>query len=148
MRKIILVAALALAAIPAGALAAKPSHPATPANTNHSSTTANATSTTGKSSTGSVPNVTFVLRGTLTSYTAWSSGTNGSVTIAVKSSNDANAPKGMSLTLAVDSMTKATLHKGKFVPGSKGIVRFRAPKSNTTWTGLTSTRVIEQAPAH
>jgi hypothetical protein len=144
----VLVGALAFAAVPAGALAAKPSHPATPANS-HANSNANATSTTTSSSSAANAKVTFVIRGTLTAFTAASGGTNGSVTITVKSSNfDAKTLKTKSLTFTVDSKTQVTLHNGKFTANDNGIVKVRAAKNNSTWTGLTATQVIDQGPAH
>jgi uncharacterized protein YdeI (BOF family) len=148
MKRMALIGALALAGVPAGALAAQPSHPATPANS-HANSNANATSTTSSSSSAASAKVMFVLRGTLTAYTAASGGTNGSVTITVKSSNfDSKTLKTMSLTFVVDSNTRVTLHEGKFTPNDNGIVKVRAAKNNTTWTGLTATQVIDQGAAH
>src|SRR5262245_46087430 len=73
MRKIALIAVAVLVGVPGVAFAAKPSHPATPANSNANSH-ANATSTTGSSSKANVnaqsAKVTFVLHGTLGAYTA------------------------------------------------------------------------------
>src|SRR5206468_9165980 len=90
MRKIGLIAALALVGVPGAALAAQPQHPATPANSNASSH-ANATSTTGTSGQASANaqsvKVLFVLRGTLGAYAAANGATNGSIAITVKSSN-------------------------------------------------------------
>src|SRR5204862_1455583 len=72
MRKVALIAALVLVGVPAGAMAAQPSHPATPASTNANSH-ANATSTTGTSSKASTnaqsAKVMFILHGTLGAYT-------------------------------------------------------------------------------
>jgi hypothetical protein len=148
MKRMALIGALALAGVPAGALAAQPSHPATPANS-HANSNANPTSTTSSSSHAASAKVMFVLRGTLTSFTAASGSTNGSVTITVKSSNfDSKTLKTMSLTFVVDSNTRVTLHDGKFTPNDNGIVKVRAAKNNTTWTGLTATQVIDQGAAH
>src|SRR6185437_1343211 len=108
--KLAIVAVLALASVPAAAFAAQPSHPATPANS-HANSNANATSTTGASSKAnshaSAAKVMFVLRGTLTAYTAAVGSTNGSVSITVKSSNhESSLLKGSTLTFPVSSTTK------------------------------------------
>jgi len=147
IQKVAIVAVLALAALPAAALAAKPVHPATPANSNANSH-ANATSTTGSSSKAnshaSAAKVLFVLRGTLTAYTAASGSTNGSVSIMVKGSNhESSALKGSTLTFAVSSSTKIT---GTFKAGDNGIVKVRAAKNtpSSTLTTLTAFQVIDQ----
>jgi hypothetical protein len=142
MRKIALVAALALAGVPAGALAAKPSHPATPANTN-ASTNAHGNSTLKSSSSSANAKVTFVLHGTLTGYTAANGATNGSVTINVKSSNFHGKLNNMTLTFVVTSNTHVTLN-GTWAATDKGVVKVRAAKTNSTWTGLTASQVIDQ----
>ena len=145
--KVALVAALALAGLPAAASAAKPLHPATPANS-HANSQANATSKTGSSSKAnshaSAAKVMFVLRGTLTAYTAASGSTNGSVSITVKSSNfESSSLKGSTLTFAVSSSTKIA---GTFKAGDKGIVKVRAAKNtpSSTLTTLTAFQVIDQ----
>lgn len=147
LHKVAIVAALALVSLPAVALAAQPSHPATPANSNASSH-ANATSTTGSSSEANshatAAKVMFVLRGTLTAYTAASASTNGSVSIAVKRSNfESSSLKGLTLTFAVSSSTKIA---GTFKAGDNGIVKVRAAKNtpSSTLTTLTAFQVIDQ----
>ena len=139
--KIGLIAGLALAVVPAVALAAKPSHPTTPASTNATTTTA------GKSGSAKVQ---FVLHGSLSAYTAASGATNGTVSLTVKSSNlDSKTLKGMTLVFVVTSKSKIVLHGGKAIADKdNGIVKFRAAKNTSTWTGLTATQVIDQgAPA-
>ena len=143
IHKVAIVAAFALAVLPAAALAAKPSHPATPANSH-----ANASSTTSSSSEANshanTAKVMFVLRGTLTAYTAASGSTNGSVSITVKSSNfESSSLKGSTLTFAVSSSTKIA---GTFKTGDNGIVKVRAAKKtpSSTLTTLTAFQVIDQ----
>ena len=141
--KIALIIGLALAVVPAVAFAAKPSHPVTPASTN-------ANTTQGKSAAAKVQ---FVVHGSLSGYTAATSTSPGTISIMVKSSNlDSKTLKAMSVPLVftVSSGTKIVLHDGKLISptGDNGIVKFRAAKNNTTWTGLTATQVIDQgAPA-
>jgi hypothetical protein len=144
MHKIAVIAALALAAVPAAALAA---HPATPANS-HANSNANATSTTGAStqanSHASAAKVLFVLRGTLTAYTAANGTTNGSVSITVKGSNhESSLLKTTTLTFPVSSSTKIV---GTFKAGDNGIVKVRAAKNSTSATlqTLTAFQVIDQ----
>ena len=135
--KIALIAGLALAGVPAGAFAAKPSHPPTPAGTNATTTPA------GKSGTA---NVQFVLHGSLSAYTAANGATNGTVSLMIKGSNhDSNTLKGMTLVFVVTSDTKIVLHDGKAIAnGDTGILKVRAAKSTSTWTGLTASQVIDQ----
>jgi hypothetical protein len=108
---VFLVAALALA-VPTGVAFAKA--PAT--HTNHSK---------------AAPKVTYVLKGTLTGYTAATTTQDGSVTIFVKHSNyHARALRNQSLTFGVTMKTKITFVNGATtlnVP-ARGIVKFRAPK--------------------
>jgi hypothetical protein len=147
IRNVAAVAVLALTGLPAAALAAQPTHPATPANSNANSH-ANATSTTGASSQAnshaSAAKVMFVLRGTLTAYTAAIGTTNGSVSITVKSSNfESGSLKGLTLTFPVSSSTKVV---GTFTANDNGIVKVRAAKnsSSSTLQTLTAFQVIDQ----
>src|SRR4051812_9297227 len=133
LHKIAFISALAVVGIPAGALAAKPSHPTTPASTN-----ANTHAATAK--------VQFVLRGTLSGYAAANGTTNGMVTLTVKSSNfDSKTLKaGPPLVFIVTSSTKVVLHNGTAIAnGDNGIVKLRLAKNNSTWTGLTAGQVID-----
>lgn len=147
MRKLALITVLAATALPGAALAAKPSHPSTPANSNASSH-ANATSTTGTSSKANAKaqnaKVLFVLRGTLGAYTAANGSTNGSIAITVKRSNHESALlKGMTLTFPVSSTTKVA---GTVTSGHKGIVKVRAARSSSAATlqTMTAFQVIDQ----
>ena len=145
MHKIALIAALALAGVPAAALAA---HPATPANSNANSH-ATATSTTGVSSQAnshaSAAKVLFVLRGTLTAYTAANGTTNGSISITVRGSNHESSTlkSAGTLTFPVSSSTKVV---GTPTSGHAGIVKIRAPKNSSaaTLATLTAFQVIDQ----
>jgi hypothetical protein len=145
MRKIAFIAALALV-VPGAALAAKPSHPATPANGNASSN-ANGTSTTGKSSTanGKSAKVMFVLHVTLGTYTAANGAINGSIAFTVNSANHGSTVlKGAgTLTLPVSSSTKIV---GTVTGTHAGIVKVRAPKnvSAADLVKLTAFQVIDQ----
>ena len=103
----------------------------------------------GKSATAganSAPKVMYVLRGTLTAYTAAQGSTNGSVTITVKASNHHGASLvGKSLTFAVSSSTKVV---GKFTANDKGIVKLRGAKAGlgdpSTFGTLVAKQVIDQ----
>jgi hypothetical protein len=146
-----LVGVLAFAVVPAGALAAKPSHPATPANSNANSH-ANATSTTGSSSKASskAQTVQFVIRGTLGAYKAASGSTNGSIAITVSGSNhestllkNATQP----LTFVVSSKTNLV---GTVTSGHDGIVEVRAAKNASVATLQTlaaAVQLIDQGTA-
>ena len=149
MRKIALLAALGLAGLPAGALAAQPSHPSTPASTNANSH-ANATSTTGTSSKANAnaqnAKVMFVIRGTLGAYTAANGSTNGSIAITVKSSNHESKllkTATQPLVLPVSSSTKIA---GTVKSGDNGVVKVRAARNASVATLMATSafQVIDQ----
>jgi len=127
VRKTVAVLVLALA-IPAAALAAKPSTP-----TSH-----------GKAN----PTVMYVLKGTLWSYTAASSTTTGSITINVTHSNyHGRALKNTKVIFTVAASTALTLSKGSSIKdGTRGIVKFRAAKNMTT-SGLLAALAPSQTTA-
>jgi hypothetical protein len=140
MGKMTLIVALFVAAIPALALAAKPAHPSTPASTNANSN-ANASSPTGTTSDtpGGSAKVLFVLRGTITGYTAGSS-----VSLKVSASNfESKALKTMTLGFPLNSKTKIT---GTVKTSDTGIVKLHAAQnaSVTTLQSLTAFQVIDQ----
>jgi hypothetical protein len=111
MRKLIVFVAVALA-IPTSVALAKA--PATHTNSSKAS-----------------PTVTYVLKGTLSGYTAATSTTDGSISIAVSHSNFHSSLKGQTLSFTVASSTKITNQNGAtqttVAPGTKGTVKFRAP---------------------
>lgn len=119
--------------VPTAAFAAKPTHPTHP---------------TTPASVPAKPTVTYVLRGTLGSYTAATTTTAGSVTITVKSSNfESKVLKGQALTFALNSKTTVVLHDHKAIAnGDRGIVKVRAPKDSTASTLQTRVafQVIDQ----
>lgn len=99
------------------------------------------------------PKVMYVLKGTLSTYTAASSSGNGSITIAVTRSNrHGHALDGQSVTLAVSTQTKIVLDSGTtgIADGDRGIVKIRAPKNLaptdllTTLEAGASAQVIDQ----
>ena len=108
-----LVLILAALVIPSAALAAKPAHPSKP-----------------------VPQVTYVLKGTLSNYGPYDSVTpaNGSITIVVKHANKLGKPikalKGQTLTFPVDANTKISFADGvtAIANGDRGVVKVRAAK--------------------
>jgi hypothetical protein len=115
---VFLVAALAL---PTSVAFAKPSHPAKG----------------GKSA----PKVMYVLKGSLSAYTAATSSTTGSITIDVKHSNyHAKALNGQTMTFTLTSSTRVTNGHGAAVTqiadGTKGILKFKAPLRMTQGTDL------------
>ena len=87
--------------------------------------------------------MTYILKGTLSNFTAASTTANGSVTINVTHSNfHAHALVGKQLTFAVSLKTPTTLMGGTIINGVRGIVKFRAPSrvSNTNlMAALTAT---------
>jgi hypothetical protein len=81
----------------------------------------------------SAPKVVYVLKGTLSGYTAYDSATstNGSITIVVSHANyHGKGLKSQTLTFPVDSKTRVTLEDGvsSISDNDKGIVKVRAPK--------------------
>jgi hypothetical protein len=120
-KRTLMLALVVLAlAIPTVALAANP--------TNHSK---------------AAPKVTYILKGTLSTFATASTTANGSVTINVTHSNfHAHALVGQQLTFAISPKTPTNLMGGTILNGAHGIVKFRAPLkiSNTNlMTALTAT---------
>lgn len=121
-RKALLLVVFALA-IPGVALAAKPQHPSPPSKSK------------------AAPRVMYVLKGTLSNYTAASSTADGSITIHVTHSNyHGRVLKGMDLTFAVSANTTTTFQNGATTisNGARGIVKFRALKNMSTSGLLTA----------
>ena len=84
----------------------------------------------------------YILKGTLSNFTAASTTANGSVTINVTHSNyHAHALVGQQLTFAIAMTTPTNLMGGTITNGAHGIVKFRALRvSNTTlMAALTAT---------
>jgi hypothetical protein len=96
-----------------------------------------------KGKTRANPKVTYILKGTLSNFTAASTTANGSITINVTQSNyHARALVGQQLTFGIAMTTSTNLMGGTILNGAHGIVKFRAPLrvSNTTlMTALTAT---------
>ncbi len=98
-----------------------------------------------------VPTVTYVLTGTISSFTPNSSAGAGSVSIMVSHSNFENKTlKGQSLTFTLGPKAKVVLHDHKpIAAGDKGIVKVRATKNDAA-TALESNpamAVIDQGAA-
>ena len=108
MRKLILVAIAAML-VPGFALAkGKPTNP-------------------GSQGAHGAPKVMYVLRGSLTAYTAATDSVDGSVTIVVKSANHHGASLvNQTLQIPVSSATKIV---GTFAANDNGVVKVRAPKN-------------------
>jgi hypothetical protein len=156
MRKFLIaaVSAATIIGVPTAAFAAKPVHPTTPASANASANAHGATGVTGATGATGVthpakpPTVMFVLRGTLSNYTAATSSTSGSISITVKKSNfEQKSLKSLTLTFTANSKTNVVLHNGKAIAnGDRGIVKVRAPKNSSATTLQTETafQVIDQ----
>ena len=87
---------------------------------------AKANPTRGKSN----PKVMYVVKGTLSSYLAATSTTDGSISITVNHSNyHGRALKGQTLTFATTMKTKVNYPNGAttITDGSKGVLKFKAP---------------------
>jgi hypothetical protein len=119
-RKTLALIILALA-IPGAALAAKPTKPS------HTST----------SQSKAAPKVMYVLKGTLSNYTAASATATGSVSIHVTHSNyHGRLLRGQDLSFTIAANTTTTLNGNSTISnGAHGVVKFRALK-NMTGTGL------------
>ena len=105
-----LILVIAALTIPSVALAATPTQNATP---------------------NGAPKVAYILKGTLSAYTAYNAGTltNGSITILVKHSNyHARALTTQTLTFAVTANTRISMATGvtAIADGDNGIVKIRA----------------------
>ena len=136
MRMIALLAALALA-VPAAALADKPSNPGPD----------------GAGKGKSKPHVTYVLRGTLLAYSAATGSADGSVTLLVKGANHHARPlKGQTLEFTLTSTTKVVAHDGAVTLGDRGVVKVRAPKHLATATlaaalqAIAARQLVDQGP--
>jgi hypothetical protein len=108
----------------------------------------------------SAPKVQYILKGTLSAYSAASDSATGSITIAVKHSNrHGRALKDQSLTFTLTAKSKVTFMRGshanhEIVDGTKGYMTVRAPKKITgdlvTMLPTLATRihvVVLKAPA-
>lgn len=148
MRKFWIASAtlLSVAALPSAAFASKPVH-----TDHHPQRNAPPTGIETKPS-HRVPIVMYVLRGTLTAYTAATQTADGSVTITVKGSNfEPKILKGMSLTFTTSTTTKIVTHKGSTITAlDRGIVKLRTIKKAdaTTLEATTAFQVIDQGLAH
>jgi hypothetical protein len=133
MRKLLaLVAALALA-VPAIALVAKPAQPGQSVQP-------------GKSA----PKVQYVMKGTLTSFTASAGGADGSIAFTVTKSNHQRAGlKDKALTLLVKPSTKVVFDTdGQLTAGETVVVKVRELKrttdASTLLNGKEARQVIDQ----
>ena len=138
MTRLSLLFALALA-VPGLALAAKPPAPGN-----------------SQASHGKAPQVMYVLKGTLTAYTAANGTINGSVSLLVKGANHHGAAlKGQTLTFAASSSTKVVTGDGAAVTvNDNGVVKVRGPKKigatdnlATVLQALTAKQIIDQGAA-
>jgi hypothetical protein len=98
------------------------------------------------------PRVMYVLKGTLSNYTAATSDTvDGSISITVNHSNyHGRALKGQTLTFATTMHTRVTFRHGavQITDGAKGILKFKAPLRNTANTPLATTLTTSAKALH
>jgi len=76
------------------------------------------------------PRVMYVLKGTLSSYTAATATTDGQISITVKHSNyHARALRGQTLTFTTSMKTRVTMKNGAtaITDGARGVLKFKAP---------------------
>jgi hypothetical protein len=151
MRQIAAIAALALAGVPAGALAANASHPTTPANTNANSHANGATTTTTTSTVADHPNpkVMFILHGKVTSYTA---GTSLGITVTSSNRDRAALTAGSAaFTVMLNQNTKVTHHDGAAVTnGDRVLVQIRAAKNAqpADLAAIPAKQAVDQGSSH
>jgi hypothetical protein len=132
MTRLTIAATVAVLVVPASALAAKPTHPA------HPTTPAPA------------PTVSYILHGTLSTYSPASGATNGSVTITVTASNyAAKQLVHTTLTFALSSKSKITLKGSTIANGDRGVVKVRGAKKllAATAQAIVAQQVIDQVVA-
>jgi len=102
------------------------------------------------------PRVMYVLKGTLSSYTAATADTPGSISITINHSNyHGRALKGMTLPFSTTMQTRVTFRHGatQITDGAKGMLKFKAPlhrKGDTTLvttltTGARALHIIVQS---
>lgn len=129
MKKII-VFVVAAVALPTSVAFAKPSHPAKGGKSN--------------------PMVMYVLKGTLTAYTAATTGQDGSVTIDVSHSNFHSSLKGQSLTFDTTMKTRITFPNGAttLTTPAKGVLKFKAPLHRKGDTSLVTTLTANAKALH
>jgi hypothetical protein len=130
MKKTLVVLAVALA-IPTSVAFAKAGHP----------------SQRGKSN----PMVLYVVKGTLSDYTAATSDTvGGSITITITHSNFHSSLKGQNMTLATTMKTKVNFRNGatSITDGAKGSLKFKAPLHRKGDTTLMATLTANAKALH
>lgn len=146
MRKFILLAVVALA-LPSLALAAKPASPGKSQEPHGNA---------AQSQSKAAPKVMYVLKGTLTAFTAANGQTNGSVSLLVKSANHHGASlKGQTLTFVVSAATKVVTGKNPTLTiTDRGLIQVRGPKKigptdnlATILQALTAKQIIDQGAA-
>ncbi len=136
MRKKLIATLVIALAIPSAALASKPSPPPGKSGDPH-----------GKAQ---PKMVLYVLKGTLSAYTAATSGGNGSVTITITKANhygsllSANTP---AVTFANVTMKTKVVLNGTFASGDLGVVKVRAPKTFAGATTQTVTAALQAQPS-
>jgi hypothetical protein len=91
------------------------------------------------------PKVMYVLKGTLTNYTAATSTGPGSISITVTHSNFHSSLKGQTLVFATSMSTKAPK---AITDGSKGVLKFKAPLHRKGDTTLVTTLTTNATALH
>jgi hypothetical protein len=97
------------------------------------------------------PKVMYVLKGTLSNYTAATSGSDGQISITVKQSNyHARALRGDTLTFSTTMNTRVTFKNGatQITDGAKGMLKFRAPLRAVAGTNLATTLTTTAKALH
>ncbi|HEU5476919.1 MAG TPA: hypothetical protein VFU64_03710 [Gaiellaceae bacterium] len=132
MKKLIFLAAVVALAIPTSVAFAKSPH---------------ANQTRGKSN----PMVMYVLKGTLSDFTAATSGSDGTISITVNHSNrHGRVLKGQTIPFSVAQNTRITFRNGTttIAPDAKGMLKFRAPLMRKGDTTLAATLTTNAKALH
>jgi hypothetical protein len=97
------------------------------------------------------PRVMYVLKGTLSNYTAATSTLDGSISITVNHSNyHGRALKGQTLTFSTTMNTRVTFKNGatQITDGAKGVLKFKAPLHRRGDTTLVTTLTTSAKALH
>jgi hypothetical protein len=96
------------------------------------------------------PMVMYVLKGSLSGYTAATSTTDGSISITVTRSNFHSSLKGQTMTFATTMNTRVTMTNGAttITDGAKGVLKFKAPLHRKGDTTLVTTLTTNAKALH
>lgn len=96
------------------------------------------------------PTVMYVLKGTLSNYTAATATADGQISITVTHSNFHSSLKGQTLTFATTMKTKVNFPNGatQITDGARGVLKFKAPLHRKHDTTLVTTLTTNAKALH